>query len=79
MPGEPGAVDEDGTRCGDVVVVVDEEGQVGHCFVPAVCRDAQLGRATVGRAVDVVNAEVVFVVQFAEPGGVAIGGDSRDD
>jgi len=61
VPGEPGTVDEDCALCGDVVVVVNKESQVGHCFVAAICRNAQLGWVAVGGAVDVVDAEMVFV------------------
>lgn len=83
VPGPSVAVDEDGARGGDGVVVVYQEGEVGHGLVGAVCGDAEgVGLVIfVGRGVDVVDAEVVFFGEGrgGEPGSVAVGFYVGDD
>ncbi len=62
VPGPSVSVDEDGAGVRDGVVVVYEEGEIGHGLVGAVCGDAE-GVCLVifvGGGVDVVDAEVVF-------------------
>ncbi|GMF70193.1 unnamed protein product [Aspergillus oryzae] len=62
VPGEAGAVGEDGAARRDLVVIVDDEGEVGHGFVAAVKRDLEVLGFRVLRCVDGVYAEMVLFV-----------------
>lgn len=77
VPGEAGAVHKDGACGGDGLVVVYQEGEVGHCLVAAVCGDLECGCGGVG-TVDGVDAEVVGSGEGVEPGRVTVCGDARD-
>ena len=67
MPRKPRTVDED-CSCGwDVVVVVDEESQICHRLVSAIRRNAELCRVANCRAIDIVSADVVFVLKSDDP------------
>jgi hypothetical protein len=77
VPGEAGAVYEDGACGGDGLVVVYQEGEVGHCLVAAVCGNLERGCGGVG-TVDGVDAEVVGFGQRIKPGGVTVCCDARD-
>ena len=67
MPCEPRAMDEDRSCRWDIVVVVDEESQVRHCFMSAVRRNAELCRIAHCRAIDIVGADMVFVFESDDP------------
>ena len=79
VPGEARAVHEHRPARRDVLVVVDQEGEVGHCLVAAVRGDLEVFRGWVGGRIDGVDAEVVALREGVEPGGVAVGGNAGDD
>jgi hypothetical protein len=78
MPREPRAMDKDRSFGWDVVVIVDEESQVRHCFVAAIRRNAELCWVASRRAIDIIGANMVFVFQCDNPGSVTVRGDSGD-
>lgn len=62
MPAEARAVNEDGACRGEIQVVVDEKGEIGHCFMASVCRDAEGGGCgKSGGVVGSIAADVVSV------------------
>lgn len=78
VPGEAGGVDEDHAGGGEGVVVVDQEGEVGGCFVGGVGWDGEMG-GVVGERVDGVDAGVVFGCEGGEPCCVFCGGAGDDE
>jgi hypothetical protein len=71
-------MDKDRSFGWDVVVVVDEESQVRHCFVAAIRRNAELCWIASCRTIDIIGANMVFVFESDDPGSVAVRRDSGD-